>query len=100
MKKKITKNKIAKELIVKKPGKLVGKVAHYFGGIKVAIVKLSAPLNEGDEIRIMGGEATDFNQIVKSMQFDHAEIKKAKKGQNIGLKVKEISREGYQVYKV
>jgi len=83
-----------------KPGKLVGRVTHYFDHIKVGVIKLSAPLKVGDEIRIMGGEATDFNQSVTSMQVDHEEMKKAPKGKNIGLKVKERVREGYKVYKV
>ena len=56
--------------------------------------------NEGDEIRIMGGENTDFNQKVQSMQVDHKEVKKAKKGDSIGLKVSEKVRDGYLVYKV
>ena len=80
-------------------GKLIGKVTHYFDHIKVGVIKLSAPLKVGDEIRIMGGQATDFNQPIKSMQMDHKEIKKAPKGKSIGLKVKEKVREGYKVYK-
>ncbi len=86
--------------MVKSPGKLVGRVMHYFDHIQVGVIKLSAPLSTSDEIRIMGGESTDFNQPVKSMQMDHKEIKKAPKGKTIGLKVKERVREGYKVYKV
>jgi translation elongation factor EF-1alpha len=48
----------------------------------------------------MGGENTDFNQSITSMQMDHEEIKKALKGKSVGLKVKERVREGYKVYKV
>ncbi|OGZ63759.1 MAG: hypothetical protein A3A98_00500 [Candidatus Staskawiczbacteria bacterium RIFCSPLOWO2_01_FULL_40_39] len=81
-------------------GKIIGKVTHYFSDINVAVVKLSAPLNQGDEIRIMGGENTDFNQKVDSMQVNHKAVKKAKKGNSIGLKVSEKVREGYGVYKV
>ncbi len=92
------KNAVAKN--APKPGKPVGRVVHYFDNIKVAIIKLSLPLSEGDQIRIMGGEATDFNQKVGSMQVDHKEVKKAKKGASIGLKVKEKARDGYMVYKV
>ena len=87
-------------MVVKTPGKLVGKVTHYFDHIKVGVIKLSAPIKIEDEIRIMGGEATDFNQKVVSMQMDHEEIKKAPKGKSIGLKVKEKVREGYKVYRV
>src|SRR3989344_9632037 len=100
-KKKIkTIKKVAKVIHKKPAGKLVGKVSHYFSNISVGVIKLSAPLAQGDEIRIVGGEATDFNQKVKSMQLEHKEVKKAKKGGSVGLKINEKVREGYKVYKV
>lgn len=83
-----------------KEGKLIGKVSHYFSNINVAVINLSASLKEGDEIRIVGGENTDFNQVADSMQVDHKPIKIAKKGDSVGLKTKEKVREGYNVYKV
>ncbi|OGZ68136.1 MAG: hypothetical protein A3D35_00990 [Candidatus Staskawiczbacteria bacterium RIFCSPHIGHO2_02_FULL_34_9] len=82
------------------PGKLVGKVTHYFSDIKVGVIKISGSLSVSDKIRIMGGENTDFNQVVKSMQVEHKDVKKAKKGNSIGLKVSEKVRYGYKVYKV
>ncbi len=99
---KITKKvkKSAASKVRKTEGKLAGKVTHYFSDISVGVIKLLTPLAQGDEIRIIGGEATDFNQKVKSMQVDHTEVKKAKKGNSVGLKVSEKVREGYAVYKV
>ena len=79
--------------------KPIGEVTHYFSNIEVAVIKLSASLAEGDKIRIAGGEDTDFEQEVKSMETDHKKVKKAKKGAEIGLKVKDKVREGYKVYK-
>lgn len=84
----------------KEEEKPIGKITHYFSNIGVAVIDLSSPLKEGEEIRIMGGENTDFNQIVDSMQVDHKEVKSAKKGDSVGLKVKEKVHEGYKVYKV
>lgn len=84
----------------KTEGKIIGVVTHYFPRIEVGIINLLAPMEEGDEIRIVGGENTDFNQKVKSMQIDHKEVKKAKKGDSVGLKVGEKIREGYKVYRV
>ncbi len=81
-------------------GKLIGKISHYFSNIGVGVIDLSAPLSQGDEIRIIGGENTDFNQKVDSMQVDHKQVKKAKKGDSVGLKTSEKVREGYNVYKV
>ena len=81
-------------------GKLIGRVVHYFDKIGVAVISLDAPLKVGDTIRIVGGESTDFTQEVGSMEIEHEKIKKAKKGEEVGLKVKEKVREGYKVYKV
>jgi len=83
-----------------KEGKPIGKVVHYFDKIGVAVVQLEKGLKDGDTIRIAGGESTDFTQEVKSMQVDHKEIKKAKKGDEVGMKVKEKVREDYKVFKV
>ena len=78
----------------------IGKVIHYFDKVKVAVVKLSKPLKVGDEIRIIGGEDTDFKQPIKSMESEHEKIVKAKAKAAVGLKVKKKVREGYKVYKI
>ncbi len=80
--------------------KPIGKVVHYFDKISVAVIQLEKTLKTGEEIRITGGENTDFTQAVDSMQVEHQSIDKAKKGDEIGIKVKEKVREGYKVYKV
>ena len=90
---------MAKE-ISQKEGKLIGKVTHYFSNIEVAVIKLSGTLSLGDTIRIIGGEATDFEQVVDSMEIERQKKKKAKKGDEVGLKVKEKVREGYKAYKL
>lgn len=84
----------------KKNGKLIGKITHYFSNIEVAVINLSAPLKEGDTIRIVGGQETDFDQEAKSMQIDHKEVRSAKKGDSVGIKVGEKVHEGYKVYKI
>lgn len=83
-----------------KEDKPIGSVVHYFDKIGVAVIQLDAPLKVSETIRIAGGEATDFTQEVESMEVDRQKIKKAKKGDEVGLKVKERVREGYKVYKV
>jgi len=83
-----------------KEGKLIGKIIHYFSNIGVAVVDLKGSLSSGDTIRIIGGEKTDFNQIVDSMEADHKKTDKAKSGDSVGMKVKEKVREGYKVYKI
>jgi len=78
--------------------KQIGEVSNYFEHIGVAAIKLSAPLKTGDEIEIKGGEV-DVVQKVGSMQIQHKAVDKAKKGDEIGLKVKEKVRKGYKVFK-
>lgn len=84
----------------KEEGKLIGKISHYFSHISVAVIDLSGVLKEGDTIRITGGENTDFNQEIDSMEVDHKKVKTTKKGDSVGMKVNEKVREGYKVYKV
>jgi putative protease len=83
-----------------KEEKPLGKVIHYFSHIGVAVVKLDGKLAAGDEVRIVGGEETDFNQTIDSMEVDHKKVEKAKSGDEVGMKVNEKVREGYKVYKV
>lgn len=79
--------------------KLIGKVSHYYDKIGVAVIDLSDKLNVGDEILIEGHE-TNFKQKVESMQIEHQNIDKAKKGDSIGLKVINMVRENDAVYKI
>lgn len=111
MKKKITKKtakkKPAKKVV--KPKKiakskakeeLVGKITHYFNNIEVGIVKITkGALSEGDKIRIKSG-SSEFEQEVRSMQINHQQVLKAKKGDVIGLKLKDKVREGGEIYKI
>ena len=100
--KKVVKKKVEKkEAKVKKEklGKQIGEVGNYFQHVKAAAIKLSAPLKVGSKIRIIGGEKTDFEMQVKSMQVERKDIKSAKKGDDIGLLVPKDVRKGYKVYK-
>lgn len=79
--------------------KLIGKISHYYGKIGVAVVELTDKLSVGDNISIEG-VATNVQQGVDSMQIEHEDIQVAKKGDAIGLKVKDRVREGDAVYKI
>jgi len=79
--------------------KLIGKITHYFGNISVGIIKLTkGSLKVGDKVRFKGGDDTDFEQEITSMQAEHMSIEKAKKGDEFGVKVDQKVREGYKVY--
>jgi putative protease len=89
--------------IKKSPAKnqkdIIGKVTHYFDHVKAAVVKLKQGLNVGDMIHVKG-HTTDFTQAATSMQLDHQPISAGKKGQEIGLEVKDRVRAGDLVFRV
>lgn len=78
----------------------VGKITHYFGKISVAVIEITdEPLSIGDKIHIKG-ISTDFSDEVTSMQIENQPVEQAKKGDSIGLKVKEKAKNGDIIYKV
>lgn len=80
--------------------KLIGQITHYFTNIGVAVVEISnGELSVGDKIHIKGA-TSDFEQTIDSMQVEHENVEKAKKGDAVGLKVEQQVREGDEVYKV
>ncbi len=126
-KKKIAKKIIKKKLVVKKPVTkvivkapapikavkvpklkepaidpnlaLIGEVTHYFDRIKVCVVKInSGTVLIGDRLSIIGPK-TKFVQKVWSMQIESQDVKVARKGQSIGLKVEKLVVIGDKVYK-
>ncbi len=104
IKKKAPKKKGKKKKTVKKTkkksgpkpipkSKIIGTVTHYFPKVNAAVIKLAKPLSAGDVIFIKG-ITTSFEQKVQSIQIDHVPIQKAKKGDEIGLQVRDRVREG------
>ena len=79
--------------------KLIGKIIHFYPKISVAVVELDDTIKVGDKISIEK-ESGSFQQVVDSMQIEHENIKEAKKGQSIGLKIADKTREGAKVFKV
>lgn len=78
----------------------IGMVTHYYDKIKVAIIQLDGNLANGDKIKFVRGGEDLFEQVVESMQVEHANIQSAAKGDVIGLKVDKEVKEGADVYKV
>lgn len=77
--------------------KLVGRVDHIFEKIQVVTTTLKSPLKVGDIIRIKG-HTTDIVQAVDSIQIEHESVQKAKKGDGIGIKVKDFVRDNDAIY--
>ena len=89
--------KVKRKVAAKPKLKPIGRVTHFYGGIKVAIVKFSKPVRKGTPVRFEGA-TTGFTQKLDSMQYDHKAIGTAPKGKQIGIKVKKRVREGDKVY--
>jgi len=78
---------------------IVGTVSHFYGTLGVAGVDLSGKLEVGDTIHVLG-HTSDFTQTVDSIQIEHETVESAKKGDPIGIKVKERVRVHDQVFVV
>ncbi len=79
--------------------KPIGEITHYFSHLGVGIFKFNRAVKVGEKVHIKGA-TSDFTQTISSMQFDHKEIKAAKKGQQVGIKIDEKVREGDKVFEV
>jgi len=89
----------SKHMVKEKKEELIGKITHYFDKIEVGIIEITkGKLAAGDTIHVKGA-TTDFEQVIESMQIEHEQVEKAKKGDAVGLKVKDKVREGDEVYK-
>ena len=76
----------------------VGKVAHFFSKIDVAVIDVTDTISVGDKIFIKG-PTTDIEQTIDSMEIEHEKVKQATAGQSIGMKVDGRVRESDTVYK-
>ena len=81
------------------PEEAIGKVSDFFSRPVVAGIALTGTLKLGDTIHIKG-HTTDIEMTVDSMQINNVDVKEAKAGDNIGIKVSERVRRGDTVYKV
>jgi len=81
------------------PEVVIGKVTDFFARPIVAGIELTATVKLGDKIHIKG-YTTDMELTVDSMQIDNVDVKQAKAGDSVGIKVSERVRRGDMVYKV
>lgn len=77
----------------------VGTVNDFFARPVVAGIALTGPLKAGDKIHIKG-HTTDLTMVVESMQINNVNVKEAKSGDAVGVKVTDKVRRGDVVYKV
>ena len=81
------------------PEEVIGKVTDFFAKPVVAGIELTGTLKLGDKIHIKG-HTTDIELTVDSMQINNVDVKEAKAGDDIGIKVSERVRRGDTIYKV
>ncbi len=77
----------------------IGRVAHFFDRINVAAIELTGSLRVGDTIEI-GESEESFTQRVTSMQINKREVKEARSGDDVGIKVERHVRAGSAVYRL
>lgn len=77
----------------------IGKVSDFFKKPAVAGIELEGPLKVGDRIHVKG-HTTDQELTVQSMQIDNMDVKEAKAGDSVGVKVQDRARQGDLVYKI
>lgn len=96
----MAKKKEVKKVVKKKEvaeRKLAGKIVHYFGNIGVAVIKVNKEIKIGDTIEI-DNKGETFEQKITSMQVNHKEVKSAKKGNEVGMKVNQPVKVNALVY--
>jgi selenocysteine-specific translation elongation factor len=81
------------------PEVVIGKVTDFFARPVVAGIELTAPAKVGDNIHIKG-HTTDMELTIDSMQINNVDVKQAKAGDLVGIKVTDRVRRGDIVYKV
>ena len=77
----------------------LGKVTHYFDKLGVAVVKLNpgSTVRTGDNVHFKGN-ATDFDQVIDSLEVEHQSVEQVKAGDDFGLKVSQKVRVGDEVF--
>ncbi len=78
----------------------IGKVAHYFTNIAVAVIDIWAlELKVGDRVKF-SGHTTDFQQTIESMEMERSKVTTAGAGDSVAIKVDAQVRENDIVYRL
>ncbi|MFH1456399.1 MAG: U32 family peptidase [archaeon] len=79
--------------------KEIGKVINYYKKHNVAVIKiLSSEIKLDDNLMFQGNKTGNVNLKISSMQIEHKEVKKAKKGDLVTIKTKKVIRENDKVF--
>ncbi len=75
----------------------IGKVLHYYPKVRVATIKLVSDIKVGDNIVVIGKTTGIKNSKINSIEIKNKKISKAKKGEEIGIKLP-LVRKNDEVY--
>ncbi|MBI4995183.1 hypothetical protein HZC21_06135 [Candidatus Peregrinibacteria bacterium] len=87
----------APEIQTQKP---IGRIIHYYDKIKVGVIDVAKTISVGDCISYETADGESYEQIIESMEINRAPVFSAKKGDDIGLKLRKIPQVGCKVYAV
>ncbi len=76
----------------------IGKIIHYYDKIGVASIKLVSDLKVGNKIVIIGQTTGIVNSKINSIEKNKKNIKSAKKGEEIAIKVPKKVRKNDEIY--
>lgn len=77
---------------------LVGKVVHFYPKLQVALIRLNHKgIKQGDEL-YFESKKVYLRQLANSIEIENSSIKQAKKGQDVGIKVKKPIPRGTDVF--
>jgi len=77
----------------------IGFVTHYWSHLGVAGVHLTAPLDVGDHIHIVG-HTSNFEQQVNSIEIDHHKLPHAEADADVAIALVDHAREHDTVYRM
>jgi putative protease len=76
----------------------IGSVVNYYKKVGVAEIKLINDLKVGDTVLIVGNKTGCVEEEIVSMEINHKSVEVAKKGESVGVKLKNVVRENDKVY--
>jgi len=79
---------------------LIGKITHYYSKNKVASLFLNHQGIEVGETISVEGKNTYLEQKIESMEINRKKVNKVKKGEEVGIKVKERVRKNDKVFAI
>lgn len=71
----------------------IGNITHYFSNQQVAVIKInSGKIRVGDEILVIGNKTGLIRHKIQRLEMNRKEIKEAKKGQEVGIKMLNVRK--------